>query len=56
FIVIPGTKKIKYLEQNFAAGDIKLTPEEISEMRKVADEANIQGERYHPSLMSRLDQ
>ncbi|KAG0183712.1 hypothetical protein DFQ28_001167 [Apophysomyces sp. BC1034] len=55
FIVIPGTKKIKYLEQNFSAGDIKLTPEEISEMRKVVDEANIQGERYHPGHMADID-
>ncbi|KAG0178515.1 hypothetical protein DFQ29_003390 [Apophysomyces sp. BC1021] len=55
FIVIPGTKKIKYLEQNFSAGDIKLTPEEISEMRKVVDEANIQGERYHPAHMASVE-
>ncbi|KAF7721900.1 hypothetical protein EC973_003968 [Apophysomyces ossiformis] len=55
FVVIPGTKKIKYLEQNFAAGDIELTPEEIAEMRKVVDEANIQGDRYHAAHMVSLD-
>ncbi|KAF7726663.1 hypothetical protein EC973_008537 [Apophysomyces ossiformis] len=55
FVVIPGTKKIKYLEQNFAAGDIKLTPEEIAEMRKVVNEANIQGDRYHAAEMETLN-
>ncbi|KAG0166873.1 hypothetical protein DFQ28_006810 [Apophysomyces sp. BC1034] len=55
FIVIPGTKKVKYLEQNFAAGDVKLTPEEISEMRKVVDEANVQGKRYGADLMALVE-
>ncbi|KAF7727587.1 hypothetical protein EC973_007348 [Apophysomyces ossiformis] len=55
FVVIPGTKKIKYLEQNFAAGDIQLTPEEIADMRKVVDEANVQGERYHPLHMASVN-
>jgi aryl-alcohol dehydrogenase-like predicted oxidoreductase len=32
-VPIPGTKKVKYLEDNAAAADVKLTPEESSESR-----------------------
>ncbi|KAJ1898229.1 hypothetical protein LPJ66_002886 [Kickxella alabastrina] len=45
-VVIPGTKRIKYLEDNFAAGQIKLTDEELKEIRHLVDIANIQGARY----------
>ncbi|KAI9278473.1 aldo-keto reductase [Phascolomyces articulosus] len=34
---IPGTKKIKYLEQNVQSGQIHLTNEELTEMRKLVD-------------------
>ncbi|KAG9285727.1 hypothetical protein G9A89_001615 [Geosiphon pyriformis] len=46
FVVIPGTKKIKYLEDNVGAGKVKLTPEEITEIRDVINSINISGERY----------
>ncbi|KAJ2524307.1 hypothetical protein GGI11_000913 [Coemansia sp. RSA 2049] len=45
-VAIPGTKKIKYLDENFAAGQIKLSNNELKELRKYVDSANIQGERY----------
>ncbi|KAJ1725952.1 hypothetical protein LPJ72_006493, partial [Coemansia sp. Benny D160-2] len=45
-IAIPGTKKIKYLDENFAAGQIKLSDDELKVLRKDVDSANIQGERY----------
>ncbi|KAK3361146.1 NADP-dependent oxidoreductase domain-containing protein [Lasiosphaeria ovina] len=44
-IPIPGTKTVKYLEQNTAAASIKLTPEEIKELRRVAEATNLPGER-----------
>ncbi|KAJ1989951.1 hypothetical protein GGI25_004545 [Coemansia spiralis] len=34
-IAIPGTKRIKYLEENFAAGQIKMTEEELKELRSL---------------------
>ncbi|KAJ2399586.1 hypothetical protein GGI23_002567 [Coemansia sp. RSA 2559] len=45
-IVIPGTKRSKYLDENFGAGKIKLSDEDLKELRKLVDSANIQGERY----------
>ncbi|KZO91926.1 Aldo keto reductase [Calocera viscosa TUFC12733] len=36
FIPIPGTKNIKYLEQNIGAAYVKLTQEEVAKVRKAA--------------------
>lgn len=51
-IPIPGTKKIKYLEENWGALGVKLTDEEKTEIRSVVDEAEAHGERYPAMLMS----
>ncbi|CAB4435779.1 unnamed protein product [Rhizophagus irregularis] len=50
FVTIPGTKKLKYLEENFEAGNIHLSPEEISEIRKIIDSIEIFGGRYNEQL------
>ncbi|GBB99718.1 hypothetical protein RclHR1_03600014 [Rhizophagus clarus] len=55
FVTIPGTRKIKYLEENFEAGKIQLSPEEISEVRKIIDSIEIVGGRYHERSMKLLD-
>ena len=53
-IPIPGTKKIKYLEENMGALDVTLSKEEEQEIRKVVDEAEVHGERYPEGMMGRL--
>ncbi|KAJ2245159.1 hypothetical protein GGI13_005944 [Coemansia sp. RSA 455] len=45
-VVIPGTKRIKYLDENLGAGQITLTEEENRKLRGFVNAANIQGERY----------
>ncbi|KAJ2818306.1 hypothetical protein GGI24_005139 [Coemansia furcata] len=45
-IVIPGTKRIKYLDENLGAAQITLTEEENATLRGYVDAANIQGDRY----------
>ncbi|KAJ1885036.1 hypothetical protein LPJ81_006974, partial [Coemansia sp. IMI 209127] len=45
-IAIPGTKKIKYLEENVGAGQIELSDAEFKELRTLVDQANIQGGRF----------
>ncbi|KAL0636098.1 Aldo-keto reductase str7 [Maublancomyces gigas] len=46
-IPIPGTKKIKYLEENVGAVNITLTPKEIKDIRKASNIANsLSGSRY----------
>ncbi|KAG7439228.1 Aldo/keto reductase [Guyanagaster necrorhizus] len=52
FFVILGTKKIKYLEEeNLKAASPKLTSEEIEEIRQIAEETEIPGERYDPRAL-----
>jgi hypothetical protein len=41
---------MKYLEENFEAGNIHLSPEEISEIRKIIDSIEIFGGRYNEQL------
>ena len=40
-IPIPGSRKISRLEENFHAGDIALTPEEIQKIDKLLDETHV---------------
>ncbi|KAG2220467.1 hypothetical protein INT45_011471 [Circinella minor] len=41
-VAIPGTKKIKYLEQNVKGGQAKLSNEELAEITKAANSADIE--------------
>ena len=55
FIPIPGTKRIKYLEENAKAIDIQLTKEDDQEIRKAIESiGGMKGERYPPAMMSKL--
>ena len=53
-IPIPGTKKIKYLEENMGALEVKLTKEEEQEIRKAVEAAEVHGDRYPEAMMGRL--
>jgi aryl-alcohol dehydrogenase-like predicted oxidoreductase len=46
FIVIPGTTKIKNLEENADAAQIKLNKEEIQQIRTACQNADTAGDRY----------
>ena len=50
-IPIPGTKKIKYLEQNWAALDVHLTDDDEAEIRRFAEGAEVAGDRSLASVM-----
>ncbi|KZT71534.1 Aldo/keto reductase [Daedalea quercina L-15889] len=52
---IPGTTKIHRLHENLGAAKLTLTPEDIAEVRKVAQEADAaHGDRYPPHLANAL--
>lgn len=52
FIPIPGTKRIKYLEENAAAVHVKLSSEEEQSIRKAIDSVGgSKGERYPPRMV-----
>ncbi|KAH6711066.1 NADP-dependent oxidoreductase domain-containing protein [Leptodontidium sp. MPI-SDFR-AT-0119] len=51
---IPGTMKTKYLEENVAAFEVKLTEDEIAEIRKIVEAAEVSGGRYPEIYVSEL--
>jgi aryl-alcohol dehydrogenase-like predicted oxidoreductase len=52
FVVpIPGTKRVAYLEENAAAAEIVLTPEEIAEIELAVPAGAVAGERYSSARM-----
>lgn len=53
-IPIPGTKKIKYLEENVGALEVRLTEAEIREVRKAVEGAEVHGGRYPPAMAAGL--
>jgi aryl-alcohol dehydrogenase-like predicted oxidoreductase len=50
-VPIPGTKRVRYLEENAAAADIGLTPEDIERIESVWPKGAAAGERY-PDMSS----
>lgn len=54
FIPIPGTKRVKYLEENAAAVDVKLSDEDVKQLRKEIEKVGgSKGERYPAAMMSK---
>lgn len=54
-IPIPGTKKIKYLNENLAAVSVKLRPEDVQEVRQLAEKADwANGARYPEGMWQTL--
>ncbi|RUP47487.1 auxin-induced protein [Jimgerdemannia flammicorona] len=46
FIPIPGTKRIKYLEENVGAANVTLSEHELKEIRKIINSIGVHGMRY----------
>ena len=54
-VPIPGTKRRVYLEQNVAAAEVALTPDELHELDKIAPRGVARGDRYPPAAMARVN-
>ena len=50
--VIPGTKRIKYLEENCGAADVKLSRKDVEEVRRFAETCEIAGGCLPPNFES----
>jgi len=50
-VPIPGTKRVKYLEENMGALNVTLTKQEIEQIESIAHPHTIAGDRYHPHGM-----
>ena len=54
-VPIPGTKRRKYLEENVAAADVRLTPEEMTALDAALAPEKVAGQRYSEKQMSQVD-
>ncbi len=54
-VPIPGTKRVKYLEQNAAAAEIVLSPEELAAIEAVFPKNSAAGDRYPEAMMKTVN-
>jgi aryl-alcohol dehydrogenase-like predicted oxidoreductase len=54
-VPIPGTKRRKYLEENAAAAEIDLTPNEVAELEAAVPPTEVAGDRYAAANMKAID-
>jgi aryl-alcohol dehydrogenase-like predicted oxidoreductase len=51
-VAIPGTKRLRYLEENAAAADVELSADDLAALAKAAPVEAVAGERYPPAGMA----
>ena len=54
-VPIPGTKRVKYLEENVAAVSISLDAAQMSALDDALAPEKVSGPRYNPTVMSMID-
>ncbi len=52
-VPIPGTKRVKYLEDNVGAIDVVLNASDLAELDAIKD--NVAGDRYTPEMMAMVE-
>jgi aryl-alcohol dehydrogenase-like predicted oxidoreductase len=53
-VPIPGTRKLERLEENLGAAEVKLTPEELSDLNDTLSKIEISGDRYPSEYANRV--
>jgi aryl-alcohol dehydrogenase-like predicted oxidoreductase len=51
-VPIPGTKRVRYLEENMGALNVKLTESDLKEINARIAQIDVFGERYAPDMMA----
>ncbi|HEY3398194.1 MAG TPA: aldo/keto reductase [Armatimonadota bacterium] len=54
-VPIPGTKRVKYLEENVGAAEVKLSAEQVKMLDEALAPDKIAGSRYSPAVASLID-
>jgi aryl-alcohol dehydrogenase-like predicted oxidoreductase len=54
-VPIPGTKRVKYLEENVAAASISLDATQMSTLDEALAPGKVAGPRYNPATMATID-
>ncbi|WP_210490140.1 aldo/keto reductase [Rufibacter aurantiacus] len=55
FVPIPGTKRVKYLEENIAATHLTLTPQDLARLEEIVPLGTSTGARYDAVSMSMIN-
>ncbi len=55
FVPIPGTKHVKYVEENAKAADLKISAEDLQRAEDIFERGGVLGDRYAKSHMISLD-
>jgi aryl-alcohol dehydrogenase-like predicted oxidoreductase len=53
---IPGTKRVRYLEENAAAADVRLSDEQLARLNETFAPGVTAGDRYAPAGMTTIEQ
>jgi aryl-alcohol dehydrogenase-like predicted oxidoreductase len=54
-VPIPGTKRVKYLEENVGALDVNLSTDDLEQIEKILPKGAAAGQRYNESMMRLID-
>ncbi len=54
-VTIPGTKRVRYLEENFGALEVRLSDGDRRRLEEVFPQGAAAGERFHPQAMRAID-
>ncbi len=54
-VPIPGTKRVKYLDENLGAVQVDLTKEELRQIDEILPMGSAAGDRYHAQAMKAID-
>ena len=54
-IPIPGTRRVKYLDENIGSLDVRLTPADLAAIDELLPHGTTAGERYAPAQMKNLN-
>jgi len=52
---IPGTRRLERLDENLAAADLELTPQDLAELDRASASVQVQGARYPEAMQQMID-
>ena len=54
-VPIPGTKRVRYLDENIGALDVRLSEEELQRLDQILPPGAAAGDRYHAQGMATVN-
>src|SRR5215204_2872118 len=54
-VPIPGTRRLERLDENLAAAELHLSPNDLDELTKASDSVDVQGDRYPAAMQAMVD-